>query len=395
MPGILRVLADPSIARSAVSNDPKRFLKYLSAERNASLLYRALAETTDGDRRDALLELADVEDKHAEHWIEKLQEYGVEVPAPPAALDPDDAQLVTRARSLGLVSVLDTLEENEGADAGMYDDEPEALATMPSDEREHAEVFRTLKGDKPEKFPHKSMSPQSGEPWHKLDKSGSIRAAVFGVSDGLVSNTALVMGFAGASLAGAIDNSVVLFAGLAGLLAGAFSMAAGEYVSMASQRDLFKREIDLERQELLEKPDEERLELELIYRAKGLPRDEARTVAERIMANPETALDTLAREELGLDPDELGSAWKAAIFSFLAFAVGASVVVIPYALLSGLPAFILAIALALIGMVVVGGIVGSQSGRGVVFSAARQVLWGTGAAAVTYLVGSLVGVNVG
>ena len=378
-----------------MSNDPKRFLKYLSAERNASLLYRALAETTDGDRRDALLELADVEDKHAEHWIEKLQEYGVEVPAPPAALDPDDAQLVTRARSLGLVSVLDTLEENEGADAGMYDDEPEALATMPSDEREHAEVFRTLKGDKPEKFPHKSMSPQSGEPWHKLDKSGSIRAAVFGVSDGLVSNTALVMGFAGASLAGAIDNSVVLFAGLAGLLAGAFSMAAGEYVSMASQRDLFKREIDLERQELLEKPDEERLELELIYRAKGLPRDEARTVAERIMANPETALDTLAREELGLDPDELGSAWKAAIFSFLAFAVGASVVVIPYALLSGLPAFILAIALALIGMVVVGGIVGSQSGRGVVFSAARQVLWGTGAAAVTYLVGSLVGVNVG
>lgn len=378
-----------------MTNDPKRFLRYLSAERNASMLYRALAETTDGERREALLELADIEDKHAEHWVSKLHDYGVEVPPPPVEMEPDDAQLVTRARSLGLVSVLDTLEENEGADAGMYDDEPEALPTMPTDEREHAQVFRALKGDKPEKFPHKSMSPDAGEPWHKLDKSGSVRAAVFGVSDGLVSNTALVMGFAGASLTGAITNSTVLFAGLAGLLAGAFSMAAGEYVSMASQRDLFNREIDLERQELLEKPEEEKLELELIYRAKGLPRDQAKAIAERIMSNPEIALDTLAREELGLDPDELGSAWKAAASSFIAFSIGASVVVIPYALLSGVPALVLAIAMSLIGMIVVGGIVGSLSGRGIIFSAGRQILWGAGAAAVTYLVGSLVGVNVG
>lgn len=378
-----------------MSDDPKRFLKYLEAERNASLLYRSLAETTDGERREALLELADVEDKHAAHWIDKLQQYGVDIPPPPTALASDDQQLVSRARSLGLVSVLDTLEANEGADAGMYDQEPEALSTMPSDEREHAEVFRRLKGDNPEKFPHRAMSPGKGEPWHKLDKSGSIRAAVFGVSDGLVSNTALVMGFAGASLAGAIDNSVVLFAGLAGLLAGAFSMAAGEYVSMASQRDLFKREIDLERRELIEKPEEERLELELIYRAKGLSKEQAREISTQIMSDPETALDTLAREELGLDPDELGSAWKAAISSFIAFAIGASVVVIPYALLSGLPAFILAIVLALLGMIVVGGTVGWLSGRGIVFSAARQTLWGVGAAAVTYLVGSLVGVNVG
>lgn len=378
-----------------MSNDPRRFLKYLQAERNASLLYRALAETTDGDRRAALLELADVEDEHAAHWIAKLHEHGVQVPPAPEALDPDDAHLVKRARELGLVSVLDTLEQNEGADAGMYDDEPEALPSMPTDERDHAEVFRKLKGDKPEKLPHRVVSPGNGEKWHKLDKSGSVRAAVFGVSDGLVSNTALVMGFAGASLAGAIDNSVVLFAGLAGLLAGAFSMAAGEYVSVASQRDLFKREIDLERQELQEKPEEERLELELIYRAKGLPREQAKAISERIMSNPETALDTLAREELGLDPAELGSAWKAAVFSFIAFAIGASIVVIPYALTSGLPAFITAIALAFVGMVVVGGTVGRLSGRGVLFSAGRQVMWGVGAAAVTYLVGSLVGVNVG
>ena len=378
-----------------MSDDPRRFLRYLDAERNASLLYRALAESTDGEQREALLELADVEDKHAQHWVDKLTTYGVEIPPAPTVLNADDEQLVRRARSLGLVSVLDTLEQNEGADAGMYDDEPEALPTMPSDEREHADVFRALKGGEPERFPHRERPTKGGEPWHRTDKSGSVRAAVFGVSDGLVSNTALVMGFAGASLGGAIENSVVLFAGLAGLLAGAFSMAAGEYVSMASQRDLFKREIDLERQELLEKPEEERLELELIYRAKGLPREQARAVADQIMKDPEIALDTLAREELGLDPGELGSAWKAAVSSFLSFAIGASVVVVPYALFSGMTAFVLAVILALVSLIVVGGLVGYQSGRGVVFSAGRQVLWGVGAAAVTYLVGSLVGVNVG
>lgn len=378
-----------------MSDDPRRFLRYLDAERNASLLYRALAESTGGEQREALLELADVEDKHAQHWVDKLTAYGVDIPPAPTVLNADDEQLVRRARSLGLVSVLDTLEQNEGADAGMYDDEPEALPTMPSDEREHADVFRALKGGEPERFPHRERPTKGGEPWHRTDKSGSVRAAVFGVSDGLVSNTALVMGFAGASLGGAIENSVVLFAGLAGLLAGAFSMAAGEYVSMASQRDLFKREIDLERQELLEKPEEERLELELIYRAKGLPREQARAVADQIMKDPEIALDTLAREELGLDPGELGSAWKAAVWSFLSFAIGASVVVVPYALFSGMTAFVLAVVLALVSLIVVGGLVGYQSGRGVVFSAGRQVLWGVGAAAVTYLVGSLVGVNVG
>jgi len=383
------------------SSDPKRFLAYLEAERNASLLYRALAETTDGERREALLELADIEDEHAAHWVAKCAEYGVAVPPLPTALAPDDVQLVTRARSLGLTSILDVLEETEGANAGIYDDEPEAGATMSTDERRHAEMFRALKDghvvpEIPEgTFPHRTLKQGDGEPWHRADKSGSIRAAIFGVSDGLVSNTALVMGFAGASIAGAIDNSTVLFAGLAGLLAGAFSMAAGEYVSMASQRDLFKREIALEASELQEKPEEEQREIELIYRAKGVPRDEAAQLARRLMANPDTALDTQVREELGLDPSDLGSAWKAATFSFVSFAIGASVVVIPYALLSGVPALITAIVLAVLGLVVVGGLVGRFSGRGALFSAGRQLLWGAGAAGVTYLVGSIVGVNVG
>ena len=234
------------------------------------------------------------------------------------------------------------------------------------------------------------------EPWHRTDKSGSARAAVFGISDGLVSNTALVMGFAGA----ATSNGTVLFAGLAGLLAGAFSMAAGEYVSVASQRDLFRREIQMEAAELRDKPEEEQKELELIYRAKGLDRATAAATAAQIMANPDTALDTLAREELGLDPDELGRPFKVALSSFIAFAIGASVVVAPYLFFLAPGAsttipMLIAVALAVIALLVVGGIVGRLSGRGVAFSAMRQLLWGAGAASVTYAIGRIIGVSVG
>jgi VIT1/CCC1 family predicted Fe2+/Mn2+ transporter len=383
--------------------DPRRFLRYLEAERNASLLYRALADTVDGDRRDALLELAQIEDAHAEHWVEKLTEYGVPIPPAPTSLDPTDAALVSRARGAGFADVLRHLEEAEGADAGMYDEEPEAPASMSEDEREHIEVFAqmrtSLEGgtDAPKPaYGHRVVTQTPGEPWHRGDKSGSTRAAVFGVSDGLVSNTALVMGFAGAST----NNSTVLFAGLAGLLAGAFSMAAGEYVSVASQRDLFQREIAMEASELRDKPEEEQKELELIYRAKGVDRETAASLAAQIMSDPKTALDTLAREELGLDPDELGSPIKVAISSFIAFAIGASVVVVPYLFFMGEGAsstipLVLAVVLAVISMLVVGGIVGRLSGRGVVFSAMRQLMWGAGAAIVTYAVGSLVGISVG
>jgi len=387
-----------------MSSDPRRFLRYLEAERNASLLYRALAETVDGDRREALLELAQIEDEHADHWVAKLQENGIPVPPAPTALDPTDAALVARAKGAGFADVLRHLEEAEGADAGMYDEEPEAPTSMSADERDHIEVFQQMRSDiegsavaKPlDASGHRVITPSPGEPWHRNDKSGSTRAAVFGVSDGLVSNTALVMGFAGASP----GNSTVLFAGLAGLLAGAFSMAAGEYVSVASQRDLYAREIAMEASELREKPEEEQKELELIYRAKGVDRETAASLAAQIMSDPKTALDTLAREELGLDPDELGSPIKAAISSFIAFAIGASVVVIPYLFFMGDGAsstipLVLAMTLAVISMVVVGGIVGRLSGRGVVFSAMRQLMWGVGAAAVTFAVGTLVGINVG
>jgi len=384
-----------------MSNDPRRFLRYLEAERNASLLYRALADLVDGDRREALLELAQIEDEHATHWVAKLEENGVPIPPAPTTLDVSNAALVSRAQGAGFVDVLRHLEETEGADAGMYENEPEAPESMSQDEREHVERFQQMRTSLEEPGAALTLlqsrpAVTGGESWHRIDKSGSIRAAVFGVSDGLVSNTALVMGFAGA----APSNSTILFAGLAGLLAGAFSMAAGEYVSVASQRDLFRREIEMEATELREKPEEEMKELELIYRAKGLDRESAAEVARQIMSDPKSALDTLAREELGLDPDELGSPVKVAASSFLSFAIGASVVVIPYLFFTGDGAsttipLILAITFALMAMVVVGGVVGRLSGRGILFSAMRQLLWGSGAALVTFAIGRIVGIQIG
>ena len=374
--------------------DPRRFLAYLQAERNASLLYRALAQTVDGEQREAFLELADIEEEHSAHWIAKLTEHGIEIPPAPTELDPNDAALVARARAVGIDDVLATLEQTEAAAETMYDDEPDAPEQMSREEREHADTFRAMTAAHASTPTTRRAT--GGESWHRGDRSGSTRAAVFGISDGLVSNTALVMGFAGA----APDTRTILFAGLAGLLAGAFSMAAGEYVSVASQRDLFRREIAMEASELQDKPEEELKELELIYRAKGLDREHARATAEQIMANPKTALETLAREELGLDPGELGSPVKVALSSFIAFAIGASIVVIPYLFFTAPDAsqttpLVIAIVLSLTAMLAVGGVVGRLSGRGIVFSALRQAGWGVGAALVTFAVGRLVGVTIG
>ena len=373
-----------------MSDDPRRFIGYLDAERNASLLYRALAESTDGEQREALLELADVEDKHAQHWVDKLTACGVDVPPAPTVLNADDEQLVRRARSLGLVSVLDTLEQNEGADAGMYDDEPEALPTMPSDEREHADVFRTLKGGEPERFPHRERSSKGGEPWHRADKSGSVRAAVFGVSDGLVSNVALILGIAGAST----DGSLVRLAGVSGLLAGAISMAAGEWVSVRAQNELIERELEIERRSLAENPEAETRELAAIFRDRGLDPEQAAQVAEGVMSDPDVALDVHAREELGVDPDGGANPFQVALASFVAFAIGALVPLLPWFVAEGNTATTWSVALGATAAALVGWLVGTLTERSRVRTAIRQVLVAVLACGATYTIGSVLGVSV-
>ncbi len=222
-------------------------------------------------------------------------------------------------------------------------------------------------------------------------QSGTFRAAVFGINDGLVSNLSLVMGVAGAGT----DSRFVLLAGVAGLLAGAFSMAAGEYVSMRSQRELFENQIDFERRELVEDPQGERKELELIYKSKGMTDDMAGRLASHMMADPAVALDTHAREELGLNPEVLGSPWGAALSSFVAFVVGAIVPVAPYIFFASQIAFAASVVLSASALLGVGAIISSFTGRSMWLSAVRMFFIGTLAAAITYLVGSIVGVSTG
>ncbi len=369
--------------------DPASVRKWralLASEREAAVLYDRLADAAGGERGEILRELADVERSHAAHWEERLRAAGQTVPAasPPGLRT---RVLAGAARRVSLDAVLPLIERAEKADAGIYDDDPDAAAEMADDERGHARTLAAMRRGADSPDPRDRIAAR--ERWHRGDRSGAVRAAIFGVSDGLVSNTALVMGFAGSGA----ERSTVLLAGVAGLLAGSFSMAAGEYVSMSGQREMFQREIAIEATELQEKPEEELEELVLIYRAKGMPAEQAREVATRIMSDKDVALDTLAREELGLDPDALGSPWSAAFSSMLAFAVGALVVVLPYLVAGGTGAFVAAVVLALLGMVAVGAVIGVLNGRSPVRGAVRQVVVGTLAAGVTYLVGTLIGIH--
>ena len=213
---------------------------------------------------------------------------------------------------------------------------------------------------------------------------------MLGANDGLVSNFSLVMGVAG----GSGNPDVVLLAGLAGLLAGAFSMAAGEYVSMRSQRDVYEKSIRVERAELESWPEEEEQELVLIYRAKGLSQEEAESFAQRIMASPDVALDTMAREELGLDPEQLGSPWQAAFSSFAAFVAGALIPILAYLFDTGVSAFALSTAMSAGALVIVGGTLAAFSGNNPLWGAIRVLALGSAAAAVTYGIGRLIGVTV-
>lgn len=232
--------------------------------------------------------------------------------------------------------------------------------------------------------------PPRPEPHHRNIQGGTARATMFGVSDGLVSNVALIVGVAGASPA----PGVVRLAGLAGLIAGAVSMAAGEYISMTAQRELLTRELEMEAIELRRQPDNERRELVQIYRSRGVEPETAERLATEMMRNPELALETHAREELGIDPQELGAPVSAAVSSFLAFAVGAFVPLAPWLFTRGGMALGLSIVLGAVAALVVGGALARFTGRLASRSAIRQLVWAAIPAAITYLIGAVVGVGV-
>ncbi|MFL6192728.1 MAG: VIT1/CCC1 transporter family protein [Thermoanaerobaculia bacterium] len=370
--------------------DVSRYRANLQDETDSAFLYRAFAATVQQPQvAEVFRRLAEVEEKHARFWSDKLREAG----APDPGLRPGwrPRTLARLARWVGPEMVLSTVAGLEKGGGASYQRQPETSGTaMPGEEMSHERIVRTLLSTAPGGVEGSWIARFEGR--HRAVGGNALRAAVLGANDGLVSNLSLVMGVAGADLAG---NSI-LITGFAGLLAGAISMALGEWLSVQSSRELYQRQIAIERGELKAHPEEEREELALIYQAKGLPKDQAEALAGRLMADEGKALDTLAREELGINPEELGgSAWEAAISSFLLFAVGAIIPVFPFLFLSGLSAVGVSLAASALGLFGIGSAITLMTGRGVFFSGGRQMLFGLAAAGVTFGIGKLMGVSLG
>ena len=237
--------------------------------------------------------------------------------------------------------------------------------------------------------PQPSTVEEVGASHRGASNNGGLRAAVFGVNDGLVSIICLVTGVAGA----ASNNETILLTGIAGLLAGAFSMSAGEYISMRSQREMFEYQIGLERDELAQYPAEEASELALIYAARGMPQHDAEMLAQRMIADPELGLDTLAREELGLNPEQLGSPWLAAFSSLLAFSAGGTVPLLPYLFGAQHHALPLAVTATALALFLVGATLSLFTGRNGLLGGLRMLLIGSAAGALTYAIGHVMGAN--
>jgi vacuolar iron transporter family protein len=369
--------------------DEKRLRDNLQAEIDGAALYRALAQIeAGGELATVYTRMAEAEERHAEIWRTQLRERGVtEVPRQPGWRT---RVLIALARRFGPGFILPTITQREQADSERYRDQPEARgARMAADERSHARLFRAI-GEQTAGVSGGAVARLEGR--HRSSGGNALRAAVLGANDGLVSNASLVMGVAGAELAG----QSILITGLAGLLAGSLSMALGEWLSVQSARELFEHQIGIEREELLAAPDKEAEELALIYQAKGLPADQARELGQRLVQDPQVALDTLAREELGVDPAELGgSAWVAAITSFLLFSAGAIIPVLPYFFTEGTTAVIGSVMLSVIGLFIIGAAITIITGRSALFSGMRQVLFGVTAAAITFGIGRLFGATLG
>ena len=365
-------------------NDRQReatYRKYLKRELEAAAVYKAMAGAeTDSERADVFNRLVQAEMRHASRWAEKL---GMD----PDALVPALGGVRLRmlgwiARRFGTHRLIPLLLRGESKEISTYSLDPEAH-DLAKEERSHSHTLRNMAGGQDR------VEAIRAERGHYSGASGSLRAAVLGVNDGLVSNFSLVMGVAG----GISNPDIVLLAGVAGLLAGAFSMAAGEYVSMRSQRDVYENQIRLERAEIEMWPEEEEEKLTVIYLAKGLSPEEAQLIAKRVMEDPEIALDTMAREELGLNPSQLGSPWGASFSSFGAFVIGALVPILPYIFGAETLAIPLSATLSAVALLTVGGALSWMTDKSATWGALRMVIAGGAAAAVTFGVGSLIGTS--
>lgn len=371
-----------------IASNQRRWRANMLGEIDGAALYAAMSSAEKNPHiSEVYRRLGAVEEAHAEFWRKRIVADGG---TPPRTTPSWRARtMIWLARRFGAQTVLPLAATLETIDRGQYDRQAESRATaMPSQERSHARLLTRLAGNDSAVWSGALFSQLEGR--HGASGGNTLRAAILGANDGLMSNLSLVMGVAGA----AFSEHTVLITGIAGLLAGSFSMAMGEWLSVQNARELYSRQIATEADELAQVPDEEKEELVLIYEGKGLSIDEARAIAERVIQNKTTALDTLVREELGINPDDLGgSAWAAAASSFLVFSVGATVPVLPFLGLHSSAAVATSLSLSAVTLFLVGALTSLFTGRGALFSGARQLLFGVVAAAVTYGVGRLFGVT--
>jgi VIT1/CCC1 family predicted Fe2+/Mn2+ transporter len=372
----------------ASRSELKRFRTNLSDELDSAALYETLADAEhDAERKQVYAELAASERDHARVWSEKLRANGVNVRTHRSSAKTQMMRALVRI--FGPDFVLRTVAAAEYADRDKYAGQPDA-AGMSEEENRHADIVQNVAN---RGAPRQSRGSEiaAAESWHRGVASGNdLRAAVLGANDGLVSNFCLIMGVAGA---GAPSRTILLTA-FAGLVAGACSMALGEWLSVTNARELARTQIAKEADELEHTPDAERHELALIYQSKGLDVTEARRVAAQIMRDKDKALDTLTREELGLDPAQLGgNPWTAALVSFVLFSIGAVFPALPFVWAHGNSGIVQCIALSGMGLAAIGMFTSLFNGRGATFSALRQVVIGMIAAGFTFAVGKLLGVS--
>lgn len=375
----------------------KRYRTNLADELDSAAMYETLAHVeSDSARRNVFQQLADSEREHAQVWLDKLHANGVHARLPRRSLKTHLMRGLVH--TFGAAFVLPTLAAAEYADRNKYANQPDA-ARLSAEEQHHAGVVQavadelrngTANGATTQ--PSKGAQIANAEAWHKGVTSGNdLRAAVLGANDGLVSNFCLIMGVAGAGT----GNKAILLTAFAGLIAGACSMALGEWLSVTNARELARTQIAKEADEIEHTPDAERHELALIYQAKGVEAAEARRVASQIMRDKDKALDTLTREELGLDPSELGgNPWSAAAVSFCLFSLGAIFPAMPFLWTHGQAAIVQCVGLSALGLAAVGIFTSLFNGRGAVFSAVRQIVIGLIAAAFTFGVGRVLGVSI-
>lgn len=345
----------------------KRWRRYLANERAEAAVYRELARRKDGEEREILLKLAEAESRHEKFWREKLGEY-VGMPQKP---DLNTRFMGFMAKNFGSVFALALMQTAESRSP--YWDDEDAPEEIAADEKMHAEVVRALATRGRERI------------------SNGFRAAVFGANDGLVSNVALVLGVMGSGM----SSSAILITGFSGLLAGALSMAAGEYVSVKSQKELLEASTpDADADTLLRQVDVDANELELVYRARGMDEDTARQRAEETFRS--IRLGQAAASSEPTPVQQSNEEWTAALSSFVFFGFGALIPLIPYILGAG-PALgaVVALVLVSIALLITGGITGVLSGKPPVARAIRQLIIGLGAAGITYLLGAMFGTIVG